>query len=458
MERLGVQDLAPLRGDDAGWPWDIGAVAILDGTGLTDRDGRFRIEAVRRAIEPKLHLVPRFRQLVYRPPLGLGWPLWVDAPSFNLADHVRVFPLPAEADQAQLLLACEQLRRRRLDPSRPRWEAWFLPGLAHGRVGLFVRLHHAMADGVAGVAAFGGLFDLAAEPPAPAAPPWTPAPVPSARELLADNMHRRVHELDRALSSLADPAGTLRRARRAWPAWREALTEKRVSRTSLNRPIGPDRTLALVRSRLDLARTIAHAHGATVNDVVLTAITGGLRDLLLSRGEPVGDLVLRAIVPISLHREQPGHASGNQVGLGMGVPLPIGEPGHARRLQQITAETDRRKKNAHPPITSGIFRFALAQRAFCRLLPHQRYMTMFVSNVPGPPAPLYLAGAPLLEVFPLIAIAGNMTLGVGVMSYAGQLNLTAVADRDGCADAEVFADGVRRTLDELARSVAAPAT
>ena len=117
-----------------------------------------------------------------------------------------------------------------------------------------------------------------------------------------------------------------------------------------------------------------------------------------------------------------------------------------------------RKKNARPPITSGIFRFALAQRAFCRLLPHQRYMTMFVSNVPGPPAPLYLAGAPLLEVFPLIAIAGNMTLGVGVMSYAGQLNLTAVADRDGCPDVEVFADGVRRTLDELARSVAAPAT
>ena len=387
MERLGVQDLVPLRGDDAGWPWDIGAVAILDGTGLMDRDGRFRIEAVRRAIEPKLHLVPRFRQLVYRPPPGLGWPLWVDAPSFNLADHVRVFPLPAEADQAQLLLACEQLRRRRLDRSRPRWEAWFLPGLARGRVGLFVRLHHAMADGVAGVAAFGGLFDLAADPPAAAAPPWTPAPVPSARELLAGNMHRRVHELDRALSGLADPAGTLRRARRAWPAWREALTEKRVSRTSLNRPIGPDRTLALVRSRLDLARKIARAYGATVNDVVLAAVTGGLRDLLLGRGEPVGDLVLRAIVPISLHREQPGHARGNQVGLGMGVPLPVGEPGPARRLQQITAETDRRKKNAHPQITSGIFRFALAQRAFCRLLPHQRYMTMFVSNVPGPPAP-----------------------------------------------------------------------
>ena len=116
----------------------------------------------------------------------------------------------------------------------------------------------------------------------------------------------------------------------------------------------------------------------------------------------------------------------------MAVPLPVGEPCPARRLGLITAETGKPKKNAHPQITSGIFRFALAQRALCRLLSRQRFMNMFVTNVPGPPAPLYFAGAPLLEVFPVIAIAGNMTLGVAVMSYADQLNLTAVADRDRC--------------------------
>jgi len=180
MERLGTQDLASVTGDDAGWPWDIGAIGVLDGTGLVAGDGQFRIEAVRRVLEPRLHLVPHSRQLLYRPPPGLGWPLWVDAASFDIADHVRVFPLAAPAGQAQLLTACEQLRRRRLDPTRPRWEAWFLPGLAGGRVGVFLRMHHAMADGVAGVAAFGALFDLTAEAPAPAAPPWTPAPAPAA--------------------------------------------------------------------------------------------------------------------------------------------------------------------------------------------------------------------------------------------------------------------------------------
>jgi WS/DGAT/MGAT family acyltransferase len=456
MERLSAQDLATLWWDDFGWPGDIGALAILDGTGLADRDGSFRIEAVRGAIEARLRLLRRFRQVLYRPSPGLGWPLWVDAPSFELAGHVRVFPLPAPADQARLLLACEKLRRRRLDPSRPLWEVWLLPGLSEGRVGLFLRMHHAMADGVAGVAAFGALFDLAADAPEPAAPPWTPAPVPSARELLADNAHRRVQGLDRTLSRLAEPAGALRQARRTWPAWREAFAEQRAPRTSLNRPIGPDRRLAITRSRLDLAKDIAHAHGAKVNDVLLATIAGGLRDLLLGRGEHVQDLLLRAMVPVSLHAGQPSHANGNQDGW-MVVPLPVGEPGPARRLRLITAETAERKRNARPQMTSGIFRFTLAQRALCRHLPRQRYMNLSVSNVPGPPVPLFLAGAQLLEVFPVVPITGNMTLGVGVLSYAGQLNLTAVADKDTCPDVEVFAGGVRRALDELAQPILARA-
>jgi hypothetical protein len=113
--------------EDYGWSGDIGAFAMLDGTSLLDHDGRVRIEAVRQQLEPRLHLVPRFRQLLYRPRLGLGWPLWVDAPSFDLADHIWVHPLAAPGDQAQLLAACQQLARRRLDPARPLWELWLLP-------------------------------------------------------------------------------------------------------------------------------------------------------------------------------------------------------------------------------------------------------------------------------------------------------------------------------------------
>ncbi len=133
--------------EDFGWPQDIGAVGILDGSGLLEPDGRFPIEAVREQISRRLHLLPRFRQLLYTPRRGLGWPLWVDAPAFDIADHVAVFPLAVPAGEAQLLVACEELRRRRLDRSRPLWQMWFLPGLAEARVALFMKVHHAVADG-----------------------------------------------------------------------------------------------------------------------------------------------------------------------------------------------------------------------------------------------------------------------------------------------------------------------
>jgi diacylglycerol O-acyltransferase / wax synthase len=202
LERLSAADHYSLLGDDFGCPWDIGVVAVAEGARLFDGNGGLRVDAVRRQVERRLHLVPRFRQVLYRPSWGLGWPVWVDAQCFDVADHVRVFPLPAPAGEAELLAACEQLRRRRLDPARPLWQLWLLPGLPGQRVGLFVRMHHAIADGVAGVAALGALLDLAADAPTPAAPPWTPAPMPAAAELFRDNMRWRLQGLDRTLSHL----------------------------------------------------------------------------------------------------------------------------------------------------------------------------------------------------------------------------------------------------------------
>jgi diacylglycerol O-acyltransferase / wax synthase len=457
LERVTASDLFLLMWDDYGWSSDIGGLAILGGTSLLDRDGGVRIKAVRRQLEPRLHPIPRFRQLLYRPRLGLGWPLWVDAPSFDLADHIRVHPVAAPGGQAQLLQACQELARRRLDPARPLWELWLLPGLPDRRVGAYLRLHHAVADGATALAVFGALLDPAAGAPAPAAPPWAPAPIPAASQLLADNMRRRRAELGRGWSGLAHPGRTLRRARAAWPAWREVLAEQPAPRTSLNHPVGTDRRLALIRSHLDLIKQIAHAHQATVNDVVLAAVAGGLRQLLASRGEDVRALVQRAMVTISLHDEQPGQAQGNKPGWMM-VPLPLGEPDPVRRLELIAAETAARKHKDRPQAGSGIFRFAAGQRAWYQHFPRQRSVNLVVTNVAGPPVPLYLAGAQLLELFPMMPVMGNLTLVVGVLSYAGQLNLTAVADHDRCPDLEVFTHGARTALDDLARSALVPAS
>jgi diacylglycerol O-acyltransferase / wax synthase len=360
LDRLTASDLFLLMWDDYGWCSDIGGLAILDGTNLFDRDTHVRVDAVRRHIEPRLHVVPRFRQLLYRPRRGLGWPLWVDAPTFDIADHIRVQALAAPADESQLLRACQQLARRPFDPARPLWELWLLPGLPDQHLGAFLKIHHVVADGAAALAAFGALLDMTADAPTPVAPPWTPTPTPTANELLRDNLRRRRRELGRGLSGVAHPARTLRRARRAMPAWREVLTEKPAPRTSLNQPVGTERRLAIVRSRLDLAKQIAHTHHAKVNDVVLAAVAGGLRELLANRGENVR-LMQRAMVTITHHEQGPGQTLGNKPSW-MVVPLPLGEVDPVRRLELVAAETSACKDKARPEVGSGIFRFVAGQR------------------------------------------------------------------------------------------------
>lgn len=320
----------------------------------------------------------------------------------------------------------------------------------------FLKIHHVVADGAAALAAFGALLDMTADAPTPVAPPWMPTPIPTTNELLCDNLRRRRRELGRGLSGVAHPARTLRLARRAMPAWQEVLTEKPAPRTSLNQPVGTERRLAIVRSRLDLAKQIAHTHHAKVNDVVLAAVAGGLRELLANRGENVR-LMQRAMVTITHHEEGPGKTLGNKPSWMM-VPLPLGEADPVRRLELVAAETSACKDKARPEVGSGIFRFIAGKRVWYRQFPRQRSVNLVVSNVPGPPVPLYLAGAPLLEMFALMRPMGNLTLVVAALSYAGEFNLTAVGDREGCPDVEVFADGVRRALDGLARSAVAPAS
>jgi diacylglycerol O-acyltransferase len=256
----------------------------------------------------------------------------VDAPSFNLADHVRVQALAGPGDEAQLLQTCQQLAQRRLDPVRPLWELWLLPGLSQRRVGAFLKVHHVLADGPAAMAAFGALLDPTAEAPDREAPSWLPTPLPSAAELLRDNLRRRRRELGRGWSGLVHPARTLRVARRALQAWGEVLTDKPAPRTSLNHPVGTERRLAVVRGRLEVAKQIAHVHNAKVGDVVLAAVAGGLRQLLAGRGEDVDGLVQRAMVTVSQHHEQPDQAQGNKPGWMM-VPLPLGETDPVRRLE-----------------------------------------------------------------------------------------------------------------------------
>ena len=163
LDRLSASDLLTMQSAQAGWPMDIGVVAVFDGGVLVDADGRFRIEAVREAVGRRLPRVPRFRQVLHVPPRLLGPPVWVDAPTVDLTRHVQVWSLAPQADTAQLLNVVEELWSRPLDLAAPLWQMWFLPGLAGGRVAMLLKVHHVMADGVAGMALLAALLDRDAE-------------------------------------------------------------------------------------------------------------------------------------------------------------------------------------------------------------------------------------------------------------------------------------------------------
>jgi WS/DGAT/MGAT family acyltransferase len=310
-------------------------------------------------------------------------------------------------------------------------------------------MHHAIADGIAGVATVGAFLDPVADAPAAPVLPWAPAPFPTAQDLFADNLRHHANRLGRVLATLAHPVATSRHARAGWSAMREFMAAEPAPATSLNHVVGPDRTLALIRSSLDLFKKIAHTHGATVNDVLLTVTAGGVRGLLLSRGEPVDDLIVRIDVPVTLRPTQArDQARGNLIGQ-MLVALPIGVSDPSQRLAQIAAETATRKVNPHPSV-GVMLRSRIVRRLLLKLLDRQP-VNVTSADLPGPPQPVYLAGAQLLEVFPVLPLMANVSLGVGALSYAGQFNITAVADLDAYPDFSVFTTGVQ---DELAALVA----
>ncbi|WP_426226075.1 wax ester/triacylglycerol synthase domain-containing protein [Pseudarthrobacter sp. DSP2-3-2b1] len=451
MERITAEDRLTLWPDEL-WPQDVGALAVIDGAAFLGADGGFRLAAAREAVQRRLHLLPRFRQLLFTPARGLGWPVWVDDHRFSIEHHVNIAPVPAPGDEAQLLETVERLRRCRLDRDRPLWEMWFLPGLPQARVGLFIRLHHVVADGMAGVADLAAFLDVSPSAEPPDSPPWSPAALPFGRDLIIDNLRRSAAGLTHSLTSIADPVGVLRRARTAWPSLRELLAEEPGPRTSLNRVTGADRRFGLLRADLEPVRRIAHANGATINDVLLTITAGGLRGLLQSRGEPVQGVALPVYVPVSLRTTQGAPKVGGNLITQMVVRLPVSPGDPVLKLRHIAAETGRRKAMARPSLGTT-FRSRLVGAVLLRLIIRQR-INLETADLPGPQRQLYFAGSPLLEVFPLLNLTGNVSLGVGAMSYAGQFNVMVVADGTGYPDLSEFIAAARTELRVLLAAAA----
>jgi diacylglycerol O-acyltransferase / wax synthase len=442
LERLTPLDVSNLRIEKHGLPMNAAALAILEGRVLLDASEELALEAIRARIEQRLHLAPRLRQRLYRPGFGFGAPVWVDDASFDINRHVRTRPVPAGDGEEALLAACVELNDRPFDQAHPLWEIWLLAGVLDGRVPMLIRFHHVLADGIAALLPLGTLFDSAPEAPESPGPPWTARPIPTRSELLGDELRRSIAGIRRGVRNIEHPRRALAPARTLFRQGLQLAREGRAPRTSFNRPVGRQHRVLLVRADLEQARQVAHAHHATVNDVVLCTIAGGARALLAGRGE-LPRPPLKVSVAASVRAPASASQAGNLVGILL-VPVPVAEEDPIRRLEQIARATAERKRL--PPYQPAA---RVLQRWMIRIMNRQRRINLLMSNLPGPPQPMYFAGAEILEVFQIGVVQGNVAVQVGALSYAGQLNLDIVADANLVPDLTVFANGMTEDLERL---------
>lgn len=338
LGRLTPLDVSNLRIERHGLPMNVAALAILEPKALLDASGELALGAIRLGIEQRLSLAPRLRQRLYWPGVGFGAPVWVDDARFDIERHVRTRTVPAPPSEEALLATCVELNDRAFDQAHPPWEIWFLTEALDGQVSMLIRFHHVLADGPSALVLLGALFDSALEASAPQGPGWAARPLPTRSELLMYELRTRIAAVRAGLDRIAHPRPALIRGRTLLRQGVELAREGRAPRTSFNRPVGKQHRAMLVRADLERAKEVAHAHRATVNDVVLSVMAGGARALLAGRGELRRELVLKVSVAASVRTPTSASQAGNLVGV-LIVPLPLGEEDPIRRLEQIASAT-----------------------------------------------------------------------------------------------------------------------
>lgn len=467
-EPLRPLDAAFLHVESPAQPMHMGSIGYFDGDALRDDEGRLRLDDLRAQIESRLHLVPKLRRRVVTSVLHEAPPTWVDDPGFDIADHVRSTRVRAPGSEDDLLARCEELLATPLDVGRPLWEVWMVDGLVDGRVALVTKLHHAMADGLSGVELVTVIFDIDEHPPAPVpARAWEPVPPPPVPLAMARDLGRLgAIPLRGALfgmDCLRHPVRHIRRATAIADALRTVATPRLVApRLSINAPVAGGRRLAVVRLSITDLRTVRRQFGVTVNDVLLTVVANGVETLLTSRGESVAGREVHLLAPVGLEHHTERHELGNQVSaLFVCAPLGVADP--VARLRAVADDVGRDKVHHQQLVAKTALDLLepLPQTAlagFSGLVRYQQVTNLVVTNVPGPPTPLYVLGAEMTEAVAFVPIAGNLSLGVAALSYGGALTLGVLADRAACPDLDQFAKGVELGAAELleaARTAAA---
>jgi len=453
LDRLTAIDAQFLTNENDSAHMHIGAVMIFDGDPPSYDEFKAHIGS-------RLDFVPRYRQKLIYPPYGTGRPLWADDPDFNLNYHLRHTALPSPGGERELKILTSRLFSQALDRSKPLWEMFLVEELEGDRFAIIIKSHHAMIDGISGVDIGTVIFDVTAdaEPIVPREE-WVPRPLPSNLELLERSARELATEPvrlgEKALSALKQPSSVMNRLGESAEGLGEvarALADS-APEVPLNVPIGPHRRITWTSASLDEFRRVKDVFGTTVNDVVLAVAAGSVRKWLIGRGIETEGLELRAMVPVSVRSDEERGQLGNKLAT-MRAPLPVYEPDPVARLEIVSAAMDGLKQSKQALGAEVIARlndFApptlLAQAA--RLTFSTRLFNLLVTNVPGPQVPLYVLGRKLQKPFPVAFLAKNHGLAVGVMSYAGQVNIGLIGDFDAMPDIGVVRRGINESLAEL---------
>jgi WS/DGAT/MGAT family acyltransferase len=413
-------------------PLHIGSVAVFEGD--------IPLEALRESMAARMHLIPRYRQRAVIPPFYAAHPTWEDDPEFSIDRHVRAIDLPAPGDDDQLRETASAIFAPMLPRDRPLWDITVVRGLAGGRTAYVSRVHHCLVDGVSGIDLLLAVLDLTPNPPPPAPPerPWEPSDISGPIEALTDAMFDRWAAGLRAwgewLESAFDPRSQFRRASEVAHALEIALplALRQAQPAPWNRPIGGERRVAWTSMSFADVRGIRSAVGGTVNDVMLTLLGGALGAFLRLHGAPTDGVTLRVQIPVNVRREDQKGALGNRVSM-MLPELPVGIIDPVARLGAVREEMERLKAQEQANAFESLMSLSANLPATYHALAGsggvpRGLLNLVCTNVPGPMIPLYSVGHHMVAHYPLVPLAGDLGIGVGITSFDQSLYVGIMAD------------------------------
>ena len=417
--------------------------------------------------EAGLRKLPEFSQKLVRTPFAMTPPVLVDDPDFVFRNHIHRIAVPAPGTLKQLAMIVEDIASTPLSHRRPLWESWFISGLEDGRLAVIFKTHHCLADGIQGIKSLSSLFDTTAVPASVDHAGNTSRRPPLPGEVASRALYNQWRYRPGYFDVMGRTVRSLRSRRKLFGESGEikdmvpALFEE-APKLKFNAPITPNRTIALGSLSLPAVKFVKRTLGITVNDVVLSACTLALRQYLIATDD-LPDQPLICCLPVSLSlkgQECKKPDQGNQVGT-MSVRLPVQLEDTAELVQTVCRST-RASKNVFdqsfqnlmqnyigvmPP---GVADWALKstmKRNVVKYAPTSA--NLVISNVPGPPMPLYMSGARVDLSYGIGPIVSGQGPNITFVSYADKMNFSIQACREQMPDIWMLAEGIEAALDQL---------